>query len=80
MNINQFTIKAQEAIGKAQEIAQSNQSQTVEAIHLLKGALLADDYLVPNLMKKLGVNVARLNDALDQAINSQPRSSGTELY
>ena len=80
MNINQFTIKAQEAIGKAQEIAQSHQSQTVEAIHLLKGALLADDYLVPNLMKKLGVNVARLNDALDQAINSQPRSSGTELY
>ncbi len=80
MNINQFTIKSQEAIGKAQEIAQSHQSQTVENFHLLKGMLLSDDYLVPNLMKKLGVNTARLNDALDQVINTQPRSSGSELY
>ena len=80
MNINQFTIKSQEAIGKAQEIAQSHQSQTVENFHLLKGMILSDDYLVPNLMKKLGVNLTRLNDALDQVINTQPRSSGSELY
>ena len=80
MNINQFTIKSQEAIGKAQEIAQSHQSQTVENFHLLKGMILSDDYLVPNLMKKLGVNLSRLNDALDQVINTQPRSSGSELY
>ncbi len=80
MNINQFTIKSQEAIGKAQEIAQSHQSQTVENFHLLKGMILSDDYLVPNLMKKLGVNISRLNDALDQAINTQPRTSGSELY
>ncbi len=80
MNINQFTIKSQEAIGKAQEIAQSHQSQTVENYHLLKGMILSDDYLVPNLMKKLGVNLSRLNDTLDQVINSQPRSSGSELY
>ena len=80
MNINQFTIKSQEAIGKAQEIAQSHQSQTVENFHLLKGMILSDDYLVPNLMKKLGVNLSRLNDTLDQVINSQPRSSGSELY
>jgi ATP-dependent Clp protease ATP-binding subunit ClpB len=80
MNINQFTIKSQEAIGKAQEIAQSHQSQTVENYHLLKGMILSDDYLVPNLMKKLGVNISRLNDALDQVIKSQPRSSGSDLY
>ena len=80
MNINQFTIKSQEAIGKAQEIAQSHQSQTVENFHLLKGMILSDDYLVPNLMKKLGVNISRLNDALDKVIKSQPRSSGSELY
>ena len=43
MNINQFTIKSQEAIGKAQEIAQSHQSQTVENYHLLKGMILSDD-------------------------------------
>ena len=61
MNINQFTIKSQEAIGKAQEIAQSHQSQTVENFHLLKGMILSDDYLVPNLMKKLGVNLWAMN-------------------
>jgi ATP-dependent Clp protease ATP-binding subunit ClpA len=59
MNINQFTIKSQEAIGKAQEIAQSHQSQTVENYHLLKGMILSDDYLVPNLMKKLGVSYSQ---------------------
>ncbi len=80
MNINQFTIKSQEAIGKAQEIAQSHQSQTIENFHLLKGMILSDDFLVPNLMKKLGINISRLNDALDQVINAQPRSSGSELY
>ncbi len=80
MNINQFTIKSQEAIGKAQEIAQSHQSQTVENFHLLKGMILSDDFLVPHLMKKLGVNLSRLNDTLDQVIKSQPRSSGSELY
>ena len=80
MNFNQFTIKSQEAINKALEIAQSHQCQTVESFHLLKGMLLSDDYLMPNLMKKLGVNLSRLNDVLDQTINSQPRSSGTELY
>ena len=80
MNFNQFTIKSQEAINKAMEIAQSHQSQTIESFHLLKGMILSDDYLVPNLMKKLGVNMTRLNEALDQTINSQPRSSGTELY
>ena len=80
MNLNQFTNKSQEAIGKAQEIAQSHQSQTVENFHLLKGMLLSDDYLVPNLMKKLGVNLSRLNETLDQVINTQPRSSGSELY
>ncbi len=80
MNFNQFTIKSQEAINKAMEIAQSHQSQTIESFHLLKGMILSDDYLVPNLMKKLGVNMTRLNEALDQTIKSQPRSSGTELY
>ena len=44
MNINQFTIKSQEAIGKAQEIAQSHQSQTVENFHLLKGLPPAEGY------------------------------------
>ncbi len=80
MNFNQFTIKSQEAIEKAEEIAQSNQSPTVENIHLLKGMILSDDYLVPNLLKKLGVNIDKLNADLDRYINSQPKVSGGQLY
>ncbi len=80
MNINQFTIKAQEAIQKAQEIASSNQNPTVENIHLLKGMILSDDYMVPNLLKKLGVNVDSLNAELDRHLASQPKVSGGELY
>lgn len=80
MNINQFTIKSQEAIQKAQEIATSNQNPTVGNIHLLKGMILADDYMVPNLLKKLGVNVDGLNAELDRNIAAQPKVSGGELY
>ena len=80
MNFNQFTVKSQEAIEKAQELAQTNQSPTVENVHLLKGMLLSDDYLLPNLMKKLGVNLNALNAELDSAIAKQPRVSGGQLY
>jgi len=81
MNFNQFTVKSQEAIEKAQELAQSNQSQTVENVHLLKGMLLADDYLLPNLMKKLGVNLNALNAELDGVIARLPKvSGGGSLY
>ncbi len=80
MNFNQFTIKSQEAIEKAQEIARSQQNPTVENIHLLKGMLLSDDYLIPNLLKKLGVNVERLNADLDCELAAQPKVNGGELY
>ena len=80
MNFNQFTIKSQEAIEKAQEIARSQQNPTVENVHLLKGMLLSDDYLIPNLLKKLGVNVERLNADLDCELAAQPKVNGGELY
>jgi len=43
MNINQFTIKSQEAIQKAQEIAGANSNQAIESVHILKGILAVDD-------------------------------------
>ena len=55
MNINNFTIKAQEAVQKAQEIAMANQHEAIETSHLLKGLLTTDENVTPYLLKKLDV-------------------------
>jgi len=80
MNINKFTIKSQEAIQMAQEIAGSNKNQAIENIHLLKGIISVDDNVVPYLLKKLGVNYAVFSKAVDKIIDSLPKVSGAEQY
>jgi ATP-dependent Clp protease ATP-binding subunit ClpB len=80
MNFNNFTIKAQEAVQKASEIATGNQQQAIENAHLLKGLLLVDENVVSYLLKKLNVNINRLNEVLDQQITSYPKVSGGNVY
>ena len=80
MNFNNFTIKAQEAVQKASEIATGNQQQAIENAHLLKGLLLVDENVISYLLKKLNVNLNRLNETLDQQIASFPKVSGSEAY
>src|SRR3546814_15388634 len=80
MNLNNFSIKAQEAVNKASEIALGNQQQAIEPAHLLKGMLSVDENVVSYLLKKLNVNIQRLNDSLDEQINAFPKVSGSELY
>jgi len=80
MNFNNFTIKAQEAVQKASEIATGNQQQAIEPAHLLKGLLLVDENVITYLLKKLNVNINRLNETLDQQISSFPKVSGSEVY
>jgi ATP-dependent Clp protease ATP-binding subunit ClpB len=80
MNFNNFTIKAQEAVQKASEIATGNQQQAIENAHLLKGLLLVDENVISYLLKKLNVNLNRLNDNLDQQIASYPKVSGSNVY
>jgi ATP-dependent Clp protease ATP-binding subunit ClpB len=80
MNFNNFTIKAQEAVQKASEIATGNQQQAIENAHLLKGLLLVDENVISYLLKKLNVNLNRLNDTLDQQIASYPKVSGSDVY
>ena len=65
MNLNNFTIKAQEAVQKAQEIAVSRQHQAIETAHLLKGILTVDENVTPFLLKKMEVNVVNLGRAVD---------------
>ncbi len=57
MNFNNFTIKSQEAVQKATEIAAAKQNQAIETAHLLKGMLTVDENVIPYLLRKLNVNL-----------------------
>ncbi|MGA2162442.1 MAG: ATP-dependent chaperone ClpB [Methanoregula sp.] len=80
MNFNNFTIKSQEAVEKAMEIAAAKQNQTIETSHLLKGMLLVDEYVIPRLLKKLNVNLDSFTPALDRIIDAYPKVSGGEQH
>jgi len=80
MNFNNFTIKAQEAIQQASEIAQGNQQQAIETAHLLKGLLTVDENVVSYVLKKLNVNLNVLNQNLDTEIAKFPKVSGSNVY
>ncbi len=80
MNFNNFTIKAQEAIQKAQEIVLGKGQQSIECSHLLKGILSEDENVTPYLLKKLEVNLPLLQQKLDETIESYPRVSGSSPY
>ena len=80
MNFENFTIKAQEAVQKAQEIAGANQNQSIETSHLLKGMLTVDENVIPYLLKKLNVNLPVLTSALEKIIHSYPKVTGGEQF
>lgn len=80
MNFNNFTIKSQEAVQKATEIAAAKQHQAIEPTHLLKGMLMVDENVVPYLLKKLNVNMEMLSKSLDRSLDSYPKVSGGDQY
>lgn len=80
MNFNNFTIKSQEALQHAFEVAQANQQQAVENGHVLKGLLHAAENVTGFLLKKLGVNTGVFQQALDKIIESYPKVTGGEQY
>ncbi|TDQ78168.1 ATP-dependent chaperone ClpB [Sphingobacterium yanglingense] len=80
MNFNNYTIKAQEAIQKASEIAVGNQQQAIEPAHLLKALLAVDENIISHLLKKLNVNIGYITSEVDKLIESLPKVSGTNVY
>ena len=79
MDFSKFTLKTQEAIQKAQQVALEKGNQSIENAHLLKGVMLADTTITPFLLKKLNVNVALLQQALDKMLDSFPKVSGGNM-
>ena len=78
MTYDNFTIKAQEAILQAQQIAAGYEQQNVDSSHLLKGILNADDSVTDFLLKKTGVNMARFEEELDKLIWETPKVKGAD--
>ncbi|MGD6852447.1 MAG: ATP-dependent chaperone ClpB [Candidatus Bathyarchaeia archaeon] len=80
MSLENFTVKSQEAIQKALEIATSKQNQAIEPIHLLKGMLLVDENVVPYLLRQFNVNLDAFNMSLDRLLDGLPKVTGGEHY
>ena len=80
MNFNNYTIKAQEAIQKASEIAVGNQQQAIEPAHILKALLTVDENVVGHLLKKLNVNINYVTNEVDKQIEALPKVSGSNVY
>ncbi|MGF1556409.1 ATP-dependent chaperone ClpB [Paucihalobacter sp.] len=79
MNLNNFTIKSQEAIQQAQQLAQSLGHQQIENEHIFKAIIEVDDNVIPFLLKKLNVNISVLNLAVDKQLESFAKVSNGEI-
>ncbi|WP_299551416.1 ATP-dependent chaperone ClpB [Seonamhaeicola sp.] len=79
MNFNNYTIKSQEAIQQAQQIAQGYGHQQIENEHIFKGIFEVDENVLPFILKKLNVNVSILQQALGKQLESFSKVSGSEL-
>jgi ATP-dependent Clp protease ATP-binding subunit ClpB len=76
MDFNQFTIKSQEAIQKAMELASAAGQPNIEPAHLLKGILTEDENVTDFLFKKLGTNKQLIGQKLDEQLARLPKVSG----
>ena len=80
MNFNKFTIKAQEAIQEAVNIANSNGQQVIEPVHLLGGVLKSSEQVLSFLLQKTGANIKKVEQDTNSAIAGLPKVSGGEPY
>ena len=80
MNLNEYTIKSQEAIQKAAEIALANGQQAIETGHLLKAIQQTDENVLSFVNKKLNINKALLDSKLEELVGGYPKVSGAQPY
>ena len=80
MNINKYTIKSQEALQSAIELARKAGNQAIEPVHLLTSILTLGDSLTDFLLSKLAIQRARLEESLQRMLSALPKVSGGEPY
>ena len=76
MDTKNFTIKSQEALQKAQELAMIGQQQAIETGHILKALFTVDEEVISFAIKKVNANTQRIDQALDGILQSYPKVSG----
>ncbi len=76
MTYENFTVKAQQGIIKAQEIAKENEQQYVDTSHLLKGLMLVDENIITYLLDKMGIDREKLHGQLNTIISTYPKMEG----
>jgi ATP-dependent Clp protease ATP-binding subunit ClpB len=80
MNLNNYTIKSQEAIQQALQLATVNGNQAIETGHILKAILEIDENVTPFILKKLNVNQVTFTKLVDSVIKSYPKVTGGQPY
>ena len=80
MTLENFTIKAQEAVQEAVNTAQRSGQQVIEAVHLLKGVMEKGDDVTRFIFQKLGVNAAHIEQLVDNEIQHLPKVQGGQPY
>lgn len=79
MDLNKLTIKSQQALQQAQQIAMEHGQQSIEQAHILKGMMEVDENVLPFLLKKLNINPATIEQTLDKMIEGFPKVTGGQV-
>ncbi|MFM6983145.1 MAG: ATP-dependent Clp protease ATP-binding subunit, partial [Chitinophagaceae bacterium] len=79
MNINKFTIKAQECLQSAQQTAFENQNPSIENAHILKGIFDNDEEIIAFVFNKVGANLNRVKSANDAIIKGLPKITSGDM-
>src|ERR1041384_5627148 len=79
MRFDKYTIKAQEAVVRAQELAQQRDHSELLPLHLLAALLTESEGVVHPLLQKLGADVARIQEAVDGQLERLPKATGTQF-
>ncbi|MFI5381213.1 MAG: ATP-dependent chaperone ClpB, partial [Tepidisphaerales bacterium] len=79
MRLDKFTIKAQEAVQRAQELAQRYDHAEILPLHLLAALLGETDGVVAPLLQKVGANVGRISSIVNSEIQRLPKATGSQL-
>ena len=76
MNLQKFTVKAQEAVQMAMELAASHNHQGIAPAHLLEAFLSDPDSVAVSILRRIGANVNRLRQQAEDALDNLPKVTG----
>jgi ATP-dependent Clp protease ATP-binding subunit ClpB len=80
MNRDKFTLKANNAVEESVKLAATNGNQEIAPLHVAHSILSDPENIVPEVIKKIGINNSRLILSIDQEINKLPKVQGAEQY